>query len=252
MAHTVETESGDPGPRFFNTTHWSVVLQAGMSDSPRTDAALAELCNTYRDPLLTFLRSMRVPPLEAEDLVQEFFAALVAHRQRKLQTLDPKKGKFRSFLLASLKHFIADQWDKGNALKRGGGADLVFIDAPAGDNGPGIEPVDRASPDRAYDRRWAITVTGRAAEALKQEMAEKGKAHIFEALADFLLEKAPGPSHEDIARRLGVSPNNIRNAVQKLRARYGELIRDEIANTLANPTKTAVDEELKCLLDALE
>ncbi len=234
----------------FNTTHWSAVLSAGQGDSPETDAAFGELCRTYRPALFAFLRSQGHSPADADDFVQGFLAKLVENREQKLRTLDPAKGKFRSFLLVSLKRFLGDEHEKAAAEKRGGRAEIISLDAPSPE-GCFREPADLLSPDRQYDRSWAQALLAEALKALEQEMLAAGQGLTYGALVEFLKVKMPGQSHADVARRLGTTTGTVRNAVQRLRERYGELIRMEIARTLASPTRTAVDEELGCLLEAL-
>src|SRR6266404_1889355 len=172
-----ELVAGQTPARAFNTTHWSAVLNAGRADSPEAYAAFAELCQIYRAPLLGFLLSQRYSPQDAEDLVQGFFATLLRDRERKLQNVHPSKGKFRSFLLVSLKRFLSDEREKAAAEKRGGKVTVFSLNEQSGGDNSFREPAERRSPDLEYDRRWADTLLARALEALEGEMAEAGRAH---------------------------------------------------------------------------
>ena len=236
--------------QWFTTTHWSVVLSAGRSDSPHAADALEKLCRAYWNPLYAYVRRQGEDEQSAQDLTQGFFERFL--EKNYLAQVQREKGKFRCFLLASLKHFLADEWDKARAQKRGGAVSTVALDAQINDEHPQSEPADPLSPDRLYDRHWADSLLLQALHALEQEMSDAGQARAFDALVDFLRVKMPGPSHAEVAKQLGTTTGTVRNAVQRLRDRYGELIRTEIAKTLANPTRTAVDEELSCLFQALE
>jgi len=237
-----------PGPtdtaRQFATTHWSVVLTAGAGSSADAQAALETLCRTYWYPLYAYIRRRGYSPHDAQDLAQGFFARLLARND--LAQVHPQKGKFRSFLLASLQHFLADEWDKASADKRGGQATILSLDEPIAEHRYQQEPASELSPERIYDRRWALTVLDRAQASLKAEFAVDGKSDLFEALKIFLSGEKHVQTHAQVAAHLGKSSDAVRCAVQRLRHRYGELIRAEVAHTVASPID--VDEEIRYLL----
>src|ERR1043166_5945736 len=233
--------------KWFTTTHWSVVLAAGHDSSLGSQEALEQLCRTYWYPLYAYVRRRGYSPTEAQDLTQGFFARLLARND--LAQVHPQKGKFRSFLLASLQHFLADEWDKASAHKRGGQATILSLDEPAAEQRYQQDPASKLSPEKIFDRRWALTVLDRAQASLKAEFATDGKSDLFEALKNFLSGEKPGETHAQVAARLGKSSDAVRCAVQRLRHRYGELIRTEVANTVA--TSANVDEEIRHLLEAI-
>ncbi len=240
-----------PGPtdtaRQFATTHWSMVLTAGAGSSPVAQAALETLCRTYWYPLYAYTRRRGYSPHDAQDLTQGFFARLLARND--LAQVHPQKGKFRSFLLASLQHFLADEWDKASADKRGGQATILSLDEPIAEQRYQQEPASELSPEKIFDRRWALTVLERAQTSMKAEFAVDGKSDLFEALKAFLSGEKPGQTHAEVAARLGKSTDAVRCAVQRLRRRYGKLIRAEVAHTVASPTQ--VEEEIRYLLEVI-
>ena len=229
---------------WFTTTHWSVVLAAGHDSSPGSQEALEKLCRTYWYPLYAYTRRRGYNPHDAQDLTQGFFARLLARND--LAQVHPQKGRFRSFLLASLQHFLADEWDKASADKRGGQATILSLDEPTAEQRYQQEPANDLSPERIYDRRWALTVLDRAQAGLKAEFVADGKSDLYEALKVFLSGEKPGQTHAQVAARLGKSSDAVRCAVQRLRQRYGELIRTEVAHTVARPGQ--IDEEIRHLL----
>ena len=239
-----DSESLPAGVREFRTTHWSVVLAAGDSASPKAAEALEKLCRTYWYPLYAHVRRRGYGPHDAQDLTQGFFARLLARHD--LGSVHPHKGRFRSFLLAALQHFLADEWDKSSAQKRGGKVATLPLDGTSAEHSYQQEPADELSPEKIYDRRWALTVLERAQANLETEFAADGKGHLYEALKIFLSGEKPQPTHAQVAARLGKSTDAVRCAVQRLRQRYGELIRAEVAHTVASPGH--VDEEIRFLL----
>ena len=228
----------------FMTTHWSVVLAAGAESSPDATAALETLCRTYWYPLYAYTWRRGYNPHDAQDLTQGFFVRLLARKD--LAQVDRQKGRFRSFLLASLQHFLADEWDKASAAKRGGQATTLSLDVPAAEQRYQQEPADELRPEKIYDRRWALTVLDRAQANLKGEFAADGKSDLYEALKIFLSGERTDQTHAQVAVRLGKSSDAIRCAVQRLRHRYGELIRAEVAHTVASPGQ--IDDEIRHLL----
>jgi len=230
----------------FLTTHWSVVRSAANPDSPQAAAALDKLCRAYWYPLYAFVRRQGRDPDEAKDLTQEFFARLLERND--LAAATPERGRFRSFLLGVLKHLLANDWRERNAIKRGGGKIIFSLDDEDAENRYRLEPVDHATPEVLFERRWALTILGRVIERLHAEYASDGKAALFEDLKPFLSEKQPSP-HADIAARHGVTANAVSVAIYRLRQRYGELVREEIAQTVKDPRE--VDDELRYLITAL-
>lgn len=231
----------------FATTHWSVVLAAGERGSPQAHAALSRLCETYWYPLYAFVRRQGYPAHDAEDLTQEFFARLL--QSHFFAAADRKRGRFRSFLLASLKHFLMHEWEKTRALKRGGGRPVISLDPPDGETRYGLEPVEPVTADQVFDRRWALTLLERVLERLGVEYAGAGKGQLFEALKPALTGEKALAAYADLAVSLGMSEGALKVAVHRLRQRYGELLREEIAHTVGRPDE--VEEELRQLLAVL-
>jgi RNA polymerase sigma-70 factor (ECF subfamily) len=243
-----EPGSTSAAPRdVFVTTRWTVVLTAGRKSSPDSDRALAELCQTYWYPLYAFVRRRGHSKEEAEDQVQAFFERFLARNY--LGGLASERGRFRAFLLASLKHFLANEWDKANRLKRGGHIEHLSLDWQDADDRYHLEPPDLASPDRLFDREWALALLARVVDRLAGECARDGKAELFARAKTFLTLGSAAIPYATAARELGVDEGALRVAVHRLRKRYRELLRDEIAQTLTDPA--AVEEELKSLRAAL-
>jgi RNA polymerase sigma-70 factor (ECF subfamily) len=215
----------------FATTHWSVVLQAG-GDSLASSAALERLCRTYWYPLYAHVRRRGKGPEDAQDLTQEFFASLLRHES--LAAVRREKGRFRTFLLASLDHFLADQYDRANAAKRGGGQPPLALDAMAAEERYAMEPRTEESPDRAFDRRWAVALMERAFERLASEQDADGAARYARLRPLLGREVEPG-EYERLGPELGLTPNAIAATVRRWRRRLRDLALDEAAQTLASP-----------------
>jgi RNA polymerase sigma factor (sigma-70 family) len=229
----------------FHQTRWSIVLAARGSDAAQARDALGKLCAAYWYPLYAFVRRQGHGAHDAEDLTQGFFARLL--EKDWLGGVDRERGRFRSWLLAALKHFLANEWDKARARKRGSGHAPLSIDAAVGESRYAHEPTDNATADKLYDRRWALTLLEQVLARLRAEFSAAGKAELFEALKPTLTgEKAP---YAGIAARLGMSEGAVKVAVHRLRDRYRDLIRAEIAETVE--TDAEVDDELRHLLAAL-
>ena len=235
------------GPAAFVTTHWSVVLAAGRADTTRARDALAGLCQTYWHPLYAYVRRLGHSPADAQDLTQEFFARLLAKNY--LAAADESRGRFRSFLLASLKHFLANEWDKARAQKRGGGEIPIPIDPAAAATGCVFEPADPVTAEKIYERRWALTLLDLVLRRLRQEYAAAGREKLFEELKPTLTEARRSVRYAEIAIRLGSSEGAVKVAVHRLRQRYREVLRAEIADTVAGPGE--VEDELRNLFAAL-
>jgi RNA polymerase sigma-70 factor (ECF subfamily) len=240
----LEPEPLSVGPAGFTTTHWTVVLSAADQANAAGQRALEELCRTYWYPLYAYIRRSGYDPHDAQDLTQGFFARLLSRND--LAGVHPDKGRFRSFLLASLKHFLADERDKATALKRGGRAILLSLDEATAEQRYQLEPRDELSPERIYDRRWALTALERARSALETEFNQAEKGDLFGHLKSYLSGEKQAESYAQIAARLGKSTDAVRCAVQRLRRRYAELIRAEIACTVASPNE--VEAEIRHLL----
>lgn len=231
----------------FETTHWSVVLLAGRDDSAPAREALDALCRTYWAPLHAYVRRRGYPPDEAQDLTQEFFARLLASRD--LTRVDRAKGRFRSFLLASLQHFLANDWNRSQAQKRGGGAEHVPFDAESTYVAPGSEPADTLSPERVFERQWALALLNGVLDDLQREYASDGKAALFDALKGLLVGERPSTHYRQVGAGLGLSEGAVKVAAHRLRARYRDRVRQTIADTVASPDQ--VDDEIRHLFAAL-
>lgn len=231
----------------FATTRWTVVLHAGRKSSPQSDRALGELCQTYWYPLYAYVRRQGKTKEDAEDLVQAFFARFL--EKNYLEGLSAELGKFRAFLLASLKHFLANEWDKSQRQKRGGGAAHLSLDWQSADERYHLDPPDPSSPDRVFDREWALALLERVITRLRDECAKDDKAALFEQTKGYLMVGEKLIPYAEAARSLGLEEGAVRVAVHRLRRRYRELLRDEIAQTLSDPAQ--VSEELRSLQAAL-
>lgn len=230
----------------FVTTRWTVVLAAAQREAPQADAALEELCRTYWYPLYVFVRSRGETRHDAEDLTQSFFARLL--EKNYIVGLGSDKGRFRAFLLAALKHFLANEWDRTHRQKRGGGVALLPLNWEDADSRYEIQLADRLSPDRLYDRAWAVTLLERVIARLKAEAEAEGTAGLFERAKPFLTAGKGVIPYAGVANALGITEGALRTAVHRVRRRYRELLRDEIAQTLADPANA--DEELQALFHA--
>jgi len=231
----------------FLTTHWSVVLQAGAGDSLLARPALERLCQTYWFPLYTYVRRRGYTPEDAQDLTQEFFARLL--QRGSLATADPHRGRFRSFLLTAMNHFLADEWDKLKAQKRGGGHPLLPLEVGNAETRFQLEPADPLTPEIIYERRWAQTLLETVFEQLRREYEAEGKGALFGELKACLTQARAAVPYADLASRLQVSEGSLRVSVHRLRQRYREVLRTEVANTVADPSEVA--EELRYLFRVL-
>ncbi len=231
------------GQPAFATTHWSVVLSAAKHETPESVAALERLCRTYWYPLYAYVRRKGNSPQDAQDLTQEFFARLIARRS--LVRVAPEKGRFRSFLLAAMRHFLSDQWDQARALKRGGGLKLLSLDAQQAEERYRLEPVERLDAEKLYQRRWVLVLLEEAIKRLRAELTAAGKGELFERLQVFVAGDSEVTCGE-MAIELGLSESAVKSAVHRLRERYRELVREEIGHTLSNPAE--LDEEIRHLI----
>jgi RNA polymerase sigma-70 factor (ECF subfamily) len=227
----------------FVTTHWSIVLSAQDKDAPGSTAALEALCRTYWYPLYAFVRRQGRNSHDAQDLTQGFFARLLAKDYLKLA--DSEKGKFRSFLLVSLKRYLAGEWDREHAQKRGGFAPVFSIDEEAAELRFAGELSHRLQPDVLFDRQWAMTLIERVMARLQEEYLLSGRAKLFECLRNCLVKDESAQPYAEIAAQLHLTEAAIKMAVHRLRARYREILRAEIADTVAGPAE--IDEEIRHL-----
>ncbi len=225
-----------------------MVLLAGQTQAPQADAALESLCRTYWNPLYAYVRRQGHNPHDAQDLTQEFFARLLGKKYLALATRE--RGRFRSFLLKSLKHFLINEWARGQSQKRGGGREIFSLDDEAAERSYLLQPAaDQLAPEILYDKLWAMTLLERAIERLGGEYASKGRRELFDQLKPLLLVEGGGESYRKAAGVLGLSEGAVKVAVHRLRQRFREAVRAEIAQTVATPAE--VDAELRCLMAAM-
>ena len=234
-----------PGSSQFPTTRWSLVVAAGHPDRKDSRSALVSLCEHYWYPLYAYLRRYGHPADQAQDLTQEFFVRVLEGRY--LDRADPQKGRFRSFLLTSLKFFVADEEDRQHARKRGGGA-LVPLEFSSGEERYQREPADDETPERIFERRWALSVLDRVVERLRNEFVLYGRPEHFERLKVFLLGKSDA-RYAALAREMNTSEGALKVAIHRLRKQYRDLFRQEIADTVADPAE--VESELRYLAEVL-
>ena len=233
------------GPSQFPTTRWTLVIAAADPQRKEARAALISLCENYWYPLYAYLRQRGYPVDQAQDLTQEFFIRVLEGRY--LDRAAPEKGRFRSFLLTSLKFFVADEEDRQRAHKRGGGA-LLPLEFSSGEDRYRREPVHDETPERIFERRWALSVLDRVVEKLRDEFVQHGRPEHFERLKVFLLGKSDAP-YAALAREMKTSEGALKVAIHRLRKRYRDLFRQEIADTVADPAQ--VESELRFLADVL-
>ena len=240
--HTMDTL---PGPSQFPATRWSLVVAAGDPHRKEARSALVSLCESYWYPLYAYLRRRGYSSDQAQDLTQEFFVRMIEGRY--LDRAEPEKGRFRAFLLTSLKFFVADEDDRRRARKRGGGM-VVPLEFSSGEERYQREPAHDETPERIYERRWALSVLDRVVEKLRNEFVQHGRPDHFERLKVFLLGQSDAP-YGALAQELNTSEGALKVAIHRLRKRYRELFRQEIADTVADPA--AVESELRHLAAAL-
>lgn len=230
----------------FATTHWSAVVTAGRRSTPQSEKALGELCGNYWYPLYAYVRRRGYSREDAEDLTQSFFARFLERNY--LDGLSSERGRFRAFLLASLKNFLANEWHKSRRLKRGGHLAQLSLDWQSADSRYQIDPADNLTPDRIYDREWALALLERVITRLRDECAADSKAQLFDELKPFLTADKGAVPYPQVAANLGMAEGAVRVSVHRLRRRYRELLRDEISQTLSDPAQLA--DEMQALLGA--
>src|SRR5262245_7099419 len=243
----LEPSGPPPAMRWFTSTHWSVVLAARDDSSRDAQEALENLCRIYWPPLYDYVRRLGHGPHDAEDLTQEFFSRLLAkHYLREVQR---ERGKFRSFLLAALRHFLANEWDRAHAVKRGGRLSFISLDSALVE----AHDLEAASlelpPEKLFEQRWALALLEQVLARLRTEVVAAGKEPLFTELKVFLMGEKPSESYAEMAARLHTTEAALKMAVQRLRHRYRELLHEEIAHTVASPDE--IDGELNALFAAL-
>jgi RNA polymerase sigma factor (sigma-70 family) len=242
-------ESRFSGRGEFTTTRWSLVLAAGQrSHDARASEALENLCRIYWYPLYAYIRKRGYTSEDAEDLTQEFFARLLARDY--VARADPHKGKFRSFLLAGINYLLSDERDKARRLKRGGGKKVISFDEKAAEARYRLEPVEKTTPELLYERSWVATLLQRAATRLREEYIAAGKAALYDQLTEFRLDATGQRAYAEVAAQLGQSESAVKSTILRLRRRHHQLVREEIAETVADPSD--VDGEIHYLLQMLE
>jgi len=239
-----ESATSDGRPRLFPATQWTVVLAAGGTPSPESAAALERLCSSYWYPLYAFVRRSGHSPPDAEDLTQEFFARLLEHNW--IAHADRHKGRFRSFLLMAVKRFLAKEWDKGKTLKRGGQVRLVPLQLDAAEIRYTREPADTRTPEQVFEKQWALTLLESVLSRVREDYARDDKGALFQALEPCLIGSRDTQPYAALGAQLGMTEGAARVAVCRLRERYRECLKAEIAHTVASPAE--VDEELRHLL----
>ncbi len=245
-ADTPRLQDPAPQPAVFVTTHWSVVLSAGRSDTPRSRVALETLCRTYWHPLYAYVRRRGFSPEDAQDLTQEFFARLL--QSHSVASVHPDKGRFRAFLLASMNHFLSDQWDKARALKRGGGKTFP-LDLDTAETRLAQNAAEHLTPEKAYEQRWALTLLEQVYQRLEQQYRGQGNPLLFDKLRETLSGASPSTPYAELANQLGMTESAVKVAIHRLRHRFRELLRETIADTVSSSVE--VEDELRYLLRTL-
>ena len=245
-ADEVTSLSAIGGGAAFTTTHWSVVLEA-QGESPAAQEALEKLCRIYWRPIYSFVRRQGVGSTEAEDITQGFFALLL--KRRDFDTVRKEKGRLRSYLLTSLKHFLTNERNRAMAIKRGEGQRLISLDQLRQGERAGFEPADTATADQIYERRWAMTVLNQVLARLEEEHRAAGKMQLFDRLQKSFTDEPDRSSQVDIARELGMTENAVHQASHRFRQRYRELLREEVAHTVA--VAVDIEDELRHLIAVL-
>lgn len=232
------------GQSLFATTHWSVVLAAANVETPEAAAALERLCRSYWQPMYVYTRRRGYSPEDAQDLTQEFFAMFL--EKGSFSLADPARGRFRTFLLKSLQHFLTDNWRCAHRAKRGGGAFDLPLDTVDAEAWYAEELTDSTTPEQAYEERWAITLLEHVVRGMQQDYAQASKTRLFEALQDFLWDPAGSDSYATLANDLRMTEGALRVAVHRLREDYRNRLRAEVAQTIDDPSE--IDGELRHLM----
>ena len=239
--------AGLAGHETFATTHWSVVLGARDTESSEAAEALANLCRTYWHPLYAYIRRRGLSPSDAQDLTQEFFYRLLDRHY--LNQIDPAKGKFRSFLLVAVNHLLANEWDRARTIRRGGRIHFVPFDAALAEEQFAEEPSTGMTAETVFERQWALALLKQVTDTLAAEFTAEGRAEQFDQLKGFLIDDKRSVSWAEQARTLGTTEGALKMSVQRLRQRFGRVLREQIARTVATPEE--VEEEIRAVLRAL-
>jgi RNA polymerase sigma-70 factor (ECF subfamily) len=244
---TVASSHSNPSQAVFTATRWTQVFLARAGKSTEARQALSELCRTYWYPLYAFVRRSGYTREDAQDLTQEFFARLLTRDW--LAQVDESKGRFRSFLLAALKHFLANELDKARALKRGGAHRIISLDGVTAETRYQLEPAHLESPDKIFERRWAFQLLDKALAALQQEQVQAGKGAVFDSLKDCLAGNRESVPYAELAPRLGVTVGALKVMVHRFRSRYRELLREEVSHTVVESSQ--IEGEMRYLVEVL-
>lgn len=248
MPTTSPTESGPVRPKnYFATTHWSVVLNAAGNDPARSGEALERLCQTYWYPIYAFVRRRGHGPEDAEDLTQEFFARLIQHQW--VAGVDRSKGRFRTFLLMVLNRFLANEWDRVRALKRGGGIRTIPLSIETAETRYTLEPATTTTPEQVFERQWAVTLLDQVLASLREEYQQAGQQALFDALKPCLVGSRETQPYAQLAAALGMTEGSVKVAVCRLRRDYRQKLKEAVAHTVASPAE--VDSELRHLFRVL-
>lgn len=246
MASSEQSGAGEQAA-WFASTHWTVVLSAAGEDSPQAAEALETLCRTYWYPLYAYLRRRGRDAHEAQDLTQGFLAQFLASHG--LASVGRHKGRFRCFLLSCLNHYLANERDRVRAAKRGGAVPTLSLDQGAAEGRYALEPATEVTPEKLYERQWALTLLERVLDRLQAEFVAAGKARQFECLKEFLDNEGEGRPYAEVGAALGLKPTAVAAAVYRFRQRYRELLRQEIAQTVSGPGD--LEAELRWLIGAV-
>jgi RNA polymerase sigma-70 factor (ECF subfamily) len=244
---TTGTRSGLPKQPVFVTTHWSLVLKAGRKETTQAHAALEKLCRIYWYPLYAYVRRRGHSAHDAQDLTQAFFERLL--QRHWVEAADPQRGRFRTFLLTAMNRFLADEWDKLRAQKRGGNVAHVPLQLDTAETRYGCEPIDDATPEQYFERRWVLTLLETVLQSLRSEYEREGKGELFAALNPTLVGSRETQPYEDLGARLDMNVGAVKVAVHRLRKRYRHLLLEEIAATMAEGAN--VGDELRHLFKVL-
>ncbi len=243
-----QNDEEHPTAARFHTTRWSLVLSAGDLTAPEAEESLAALCEMYWYPLYAYLRRKGYSAPESEDLTQGFFCRFL--QKNYLQAVKPEKGRFRSYLLGALRHFVSHERDRAQAEKRGGGKAPLRLDFQDAEDRYGLEPSHEITPETLFDRRWGLTLLDRVLRRLQEETEKSGKSELFRSLNTTLLSgKTPHGEYEKLASELDLTEGAVRVILHRLRRRYRALLRDEIAHTVARPQD--IDDEIGYLFSIL-
>ncbi len=238
---TTQTNETARPKNYFATTHWTMVLAAGRNDTTRARHALAQLCQIYWYPLYAYVRRRGYKAQDTQDLTQEFFARFL--ERDALAGADPARGRFRSFILTAMNHFLATEWEKARTKKRGGGAEIISLDLAAAEKRYDLEPADLATPDKAFDHQWALALLNLVLNRLEDDYQRDGKIELFTSLKQTLMGSRESQPYRELAASVGMNEGALKVAVHRLRRRYRDLLQAEIAHTVTS-TAEAGDELL--------